>query len=81
MRNPKKFVGYDRFSWGITATDGPGPAERRINGRRVRFFDYKARSFFTGRTTGRWRLGCRDIAAVCSGSSAAVSESSQQRLS
>src|ERR1044072_8943971 len=44
MRNPKKFAGYDRFSWGITASDGPGPAVRRINGRRVRFFDYKARS-------------------------------------
>jgi hypothetical protein len=44
MRNPKKFEGYDRLSWGITATDGPGPAERRVNGRRVRFFAYKARS-------------------------------------
>jgi hypothetical protein len=52
MRNPKKFVGYDRFSWGITATDGPGPAERRINGRRVRFFDYKARSFPYGPDDG-----------------------------
>ena len=52
MRNPKKFVGYDRFSWGITATDGPGPAERRINGRRVRFFDYKARSIPYGPDDG-----------------------------
>ncbi|HLM24276.1 MAG TPA: glucoamylase family protein, partial [Pyrinomonadaceae bacterium] len=52
MRNPKKFAGYDRFSWGITATDGPGPAERRINGRRVRFFDYKARSFPYGPDDG-----------------------------
>jgi hypothetical protein len=52
MRNPKKFVGYDRFSWGITATDGPGPGERRINGRRVRFFDYKARSFPYGPDDG-----------------------------
>src|SRR5918993_1869660 len=52
MRNPKKFVGYDRFSWGITASDGPGPAERRINGRRVRFFAYKARSIPFGPDDG-----------------------------
>lgn len=52
MRNPKKFVGYGRFSWGITATDGPGPAERRINGKRVRFFDYKARSIPYGPDDG-----------------------------
>ena len=52
MRNPKKFAGYERFSWGITASDGPGPAERRINGRRVRFFDYKARSIPYGPDDG-----------------------------
>ena len=52
MSNPKKFVGYDRFTWGITATDGPGPAERRINGRRVRFFGYKARSIPFGPDDG-----------------------------
>jgi hypothetical protein len=52
MRNPKKFVGYDRFTWGITASDGPGPAERRINGRRVRFYDYKARSIPYGPDDG-----------------------------
>ena len=52
MRNPKKFAGYGRFSWGITASDGPGPAERRINGRRVRFFDYKARSIPFGPDDG-----------------------------
>src|SRR5215510_1088128 len=52
MRNPKKFVGYDEFNWGITATDGPGPAERRINGRRVRFFAYKARSIPYGPDDG-----------------------------
>jgi len=52
MRNPKKFVGYDRFSWGITASDGPGPAERRLNGRRVRFYDYKARSIPYGPDDG-----------------------------
>ena len=52
MRNPKKFAGYDRFSWGITATDGPGPAVRRINGRKIRFYDYKARSIPSGPDDG-----------------------------
>lgn len=52
IRNPKQFAGYDRFSWGITATDGPGPAERRVNGRRVRFFAYKARSIPYGPDDG-----------------------------
>ena len=52
MRNPKKFEGYDEFSWGLTATDGPGPAERRVNGRRVRFFAYKARSIPYGPDDG-----------------------------
>lgn len=52
MRNPKQFAGYDRYNWGITATDGPGPAERRVNGRRVRFFAYKARSIPYGPDDG-----------------------------
>ena len=52
MRNPKKFAGYGRFSWGVTASDGPGPAVRRINGRRVRFFDYIARSMPYGPDDG-----------------------------
>ena len=52
MRNPKKFAGYGPFSWGITASDGPGPAEQRLNGRRVRFFDYKARSIPYGPDDG-----------------------------
>ena len=52
MRNPKKFAGYDRFSWGITASDGPGPAVRRIKGRRIRFYDYRARSIPYGPDDG-----------------------------
>ena len=52
MRNPKKYEGYGRFSWGITASDGPGPAIRRINGRRVRFYSYIARSFPFGPDDG-----------------------------
>jgi len=52
VRNPKNFAGYDKFTWGITASDGPGPAERRVNGRRVRFYDYKARSIPYGPDDG-----------------------------
>ena len=52
LRNPKKFDGYDRYSWGITASDGPGPAVRRIKGRTIRFFDYLARSFPHGPDDG-----------------------------
>jgi len=52
MRNPKKMKGYDRFCWGITASDGPGPAVRKINGRTVRFFGYKARSIPSGPDDG-----------------------------
>jgi len=52
MRNPKKFAGYGQYSWGITASDGPGPAELHVNGRRVRFFDYRARSIPYGPDDG-----------------------------
>jgi len=52
MRNPKKYAGYGRFSWGITASDGPGPVIRRINGRRIRFYSYIARSFPYGPDDG-----------------------------
>jgi hypothetical protein len=44
MRNPKKFVGYDRFCWGITASDGPGPSVQSVNGKRVKFHGYLARA-------------------------------------
>ncbi len=41
--NPRKFRGYERLIWGITASDGPGPAVRRIRGKRRRFYAYCAR--------------------------------------
>lgn len=52
MRNPKKLVAYDRFCWGITASDGPGPAVRKIKGRTIRFYDYIARSIPFGPDDG-----------------------------
>ena len=52
MRNPKKYFGYDRFCWGITASDGPGPAVRKFKGRTIRFYDYIARSIPYGPDDG-----------------------------
>jgi hypothetical protein len=52
IRNPKGFKGYNENSWGITASDGPGPATRRINGVQIRFFDYRARSIPNGPDDG-----------------------------
>jgi hypothetical protein len=52
MRNPKRLSGYDRYCWGITASDGPGPAIRRVNGKTLRFYDYRARSIPYGPDDG-----------------------------
>ena len=43
IRNPRGRRGYGALTWGITASDGPGPAERVIDGEEVRFYDYRAR--------------------------------------
>jgi hypothetical protein len=43
IANPRGFVGYHADSWGITASDGPGPAVKSVAGRRRRFWDYLAR--------------------------------------
>jgi hypothetical protein len=42
-RNPHEFKGYGENCWGITATDGPGFKELKINGRDRRFLGYAAR--------------------------------------
>ena len=42
-RNPRGFVGYGPNAWGISASDGPGPASRIVRGVRRRFYDYRAR--------------------------------------
>ncbi len=52
IRNPRKFKGYSDLCWGITASDGPGPATRRIDGIERRFFDYKARGIPFGPDDG-----------------------------
>lgn len=52
IRNPRGFTGYGEYIWGITASDGPGPATRRINGRTVKFYDYKGRGIPYGPDDG-----------------------------
>ena len=43
IRNPRRFVGYDEYGWGITASNGPGPKTRRVRGITRRFLGYRAR--------------------------------------
>jgi hypothetical protein len=41
--NPGGFTGYGQYCWGISASDGPGPATLVIAGVKRKFFDYIAR--------------------------------------
>lgn len=43
VRNPRGFAGYGPDTWGVTASDGPGPAVCTVDGRRRRFWGYRAR--------------------------------------
>jgi len=43
IRNPKGFAAYGQYAWGITASNGPGPTTRRVNGISRRFLGYVAR--------------------------------------
>lgn len=52
MRNPRGFKGYGEYIWGLTASDGPGPARKKIGGKQHRFYDYKARGVPSGPDDG-----------------------------
>lgn len=41
--NPLGLRGYGERMWGITASDGPGPARLRVDGVERRFYDYTGR--------------------------------------
>lgn len=41
--NPLRFVHYGELCWGLTASEGPGPATLEIAGIERQFFDYVAR--------------------------------------
>ena len=43
IENPLGFAHYSEFGWGLTASDGPGPAVLQVNGVERIFFDYVAR--------------------------------------
>jgi len=43
IRNPRGFKGYGENIWGLTASDGPGPARKKVEGKLCWFYDYKAR--------------------------------------
>ena len=43
IHNPQEFAGYSESCWGITASDGPGPLTRTIDGVKRVFFGYEAR--------------------------------------
>jgi hypothetical protein len=43
IANPQKFAHYSELVWGLTASDGPGPAVREVNGVQRVFFGYEAR--------------------------------------
>lgn len=52
IRNPEKFAQYGEFCWGITASEGPGPATLEVDGVLRHFFDYVARGVPTGPDDG-----------------------------
>ncbi|HBB87583.1 MAG TPA: hypothetical protein DC047_08210 [Blastocatellia bacterium] len=52
IRNPRKFKGYGEHIWGLTASDGPGPARKRVRGSLLRFYDYKGRAVPSGPDDG-----------------------------
>lgn len=52
IQNPRGFRGYGENAWGITASDGPGPAVLNIDGVERRFFDYEARGVPDGPDDG-----------------------------
>ena len=41
--NPRRFAHYSKNAWGLTASDGPGPGVRVIDGVRREFYGYLAR--------------------------------------
>ncbi len=43
IRNTRGLAGYGEHAWGVTASDGPGPAQRTVHGSVRRFYAYRAR--------------------------------------
>ncbi len=43
IANTHQFQHYGKYCWGLTASDGPGIAVLKLNGRKRKFYDYIAR--------------------------------------
>jgi hypothetical protein len=43
IENPLGFPEYGELCWGITASDGPGPSTKRLDGVQRKFYDYVSR--------------------------------------
>jgi hypothetical protein len=59
MDNPLGFAGYGEHCWGLTASDGPGPARLVVDGVEREFFGYLARGVPDGPddgTIGPWAV-------------------------
>src|SRR4030095_1096507 len=52
ISNPREFRGYNKNIWGITASDGPGPAQLDVDWISRTFFDYEARGIPYGPDDG-----------------------------
>jgi hypothetical protein len=52
IHNPFEFAGYGEYCWGLTASEGPGPARHLVNGVEHVFFDYVARGVAAGPDDG-----------------------------
>jgi hypothetical protein len=52
IHNPNGFEGDGEYSWGITASDGPGWETRVVKGKKRHFFDYLARGVPDGPDDG-----------------------------
>jgi hypothetical protein len=52
IHNPEGFKGYGEFIWGLTASDGPGPAFEEIDGKVRQFYDYINRGIPDGPDDG-----------------------------
>lgn len=52
IENPLNFPHYGKNGWGITASEGPGPSTRTVNGVKRKFYDYIARGIPFGPDDG-----------------------------
>jgi hypothetical protein len=52
IENPNGYAHYSQYCWGLTASDGPGPAVRTIKGVRRVFYNYLARGVPLGPDDG-----------------------------